>query len=226
MATEGKLSDLDYCYASWELLKDLEKNSYSRNECIRAFQEKANARQTLIIGIFAMILPLIVWGRLLLSGNGLRDILSSNVATRLVGLLMVSAFLFVLVFMLLKSFWETKALRPLKKMTEKDLRANLMETVQNIDNQAESIVNHRIFSEGRIPENFLSAEMLPLLIRYFERGQVTIMKEAIYSLKLELQNTGYYTNLMPSETLLQKEREYLSDERSNLEKKIEEGEKL
>ncbi|MFH0153251.1 hypothetical protein, partial [Pseudomonas aeruginosa] len=98
LAAEKRLNDIDYCYASWKLLKDLEKNSYSRNECIRNFQEKANARKSFLIGIFALILPLVLWGYLLLSSNARKGVLIigenfADFGTRLVGLIMVSAFL-------------------------------------------------------------------------------------------------------------------------------------
>jgi hypothetical protein len=226
LGTKEKLSDLDYCYACWELLKKLEKNVYARNECVRKFRKKANAKQSIMIGLLSLILPIIVWLFLLLSPGGIKDILSSgdnfaNFGTRLGGLLMLSAFLFIIIYMLLKAVWDSKLFHPLKKISEKSLSVKLVSDVQSIDKTSKQILNMETFQEKRIPEQYLSAEMMPLLIRYFESGQATFMKEAVYSLKLDLQNTGYYENVVPKETLLQKERLYLADELNQLEKQVE-----
>lgn len=50
------------------------------------------------------------------------------------------------------------------------------------------------------------------------------MKEALYQLKMELQNTGYYSSSNTRETLLQREKAYLADEKGNLELMIEKEE--
>lgn len=227
MAVEKKISDIDYCYASWQLLKELEKISYSRNERIRVFQEKVNARQSVIIGIIALILPITLWGFLFISPNGIENMLPGlgesieNIGTRIVGLLLLSAFLFIIVYMVLKEVWYSRLLRPLKNLTEKDLKTKLLTDIKVIDEKVESIVYSSVFTAPRIPEKFLSADLLLVLIRYFETEQASFMKEAVYSLNLELQNTGHYTNMTPKETLLQREKVYLSDRENNLNKKIE-----
>ena len=54
--------------------------------------------------------------------------------------------------------------------------------------------------------------------------QSTFMKEALYQLKMELENTGYYSSSNTRETLLQREKAYLADEKGNLELMIEKEE--
>jgi hypothetical protein len=227
LAVEKKISDIDYCYASWKLLNDLEKISYARNERIRTFQEKVNARRSMIVGIIALILPISLWIFLLFIPSSIEERLPGlgesieNTGTRIVGLLLLSAFLFLIVYMILKEVWHSKFFQPLKNVTEKDLKNELFTDIQIIDEKAENIVYSRLFAEPRIPEKFLSADLLLILIRYFESGQATFMKEAVFSLNLELQNTGHYTNMISNETLLQREKAYLSDKENNLKKKIE-----
>lgn len=227
MTVEKKISDIDYCYASWQLLTELEKNAYSRNNRIRVFLEKANARQTIATSAIALILPLILWGFLLLSPNGMKDMFSAvsgsmqNVGMRFVGLLVLSAFVFLVVYMLLKTVWDSRWFRSVKGLVEKDIKTAMLTDINRIDERASKIVNNNVFMNPRVPEEFLSAEIMLILIRYFETGQASFMKEAVYFLKLELQNTGHYTNMIPKETLLQKEKNYLADRETNLEKKIE-----
>lgn len=223
-----KLSDLDYCYASWMLLTDLEKLSYARNQCIRDFQERTSARKSFISALLALILPLILWGYVLYSvaGNGLLGAGNNfgTLATRLIGMFTISIFLFLIVFMLLRALWARNVLTFLRKIAERKYKAQLWTEVKEIDKKVRHIVNDSEFEDSGIPEEFLSTEILPLLIRYFESGQAVTMREALYSLKLEFQNTDYYANRLLNETLLQKEKAYLSDEKRNLEKKIEEAE--
>jgi len=95
MVTEQKITDLDYCYVSWELLQELEKNTFSRNECIRAFKKESNDRQSLIISVVALILPMILLGSIVFSNHAASLMYGStgtteNIWTRVVGLLMLS----------------------------------------------------------------------------------------------------------------------------------------
>lgn len=226
MTDEVKLSDLDYCYASLEYLKVLEQNSYSRNEYIRDFREKINLKQSTIIGMVALIFPIILWVNFLISVKIVQqNVVSKNFildyGTNLLGLLMLSAFLFIIVFLFLKNIWQRKLFRPLAKVFEKKLKQRLMINIKPIDENSESIILLSIFQKPRIPEKYLCVEMLPLIIRFFESGQVHMMKEAIYSLELDLQNTGYYQNIIPNHTLLQREKDYLSDRINKLEEMIE-----
>jgi uncharacterized membrane protein (DUF485 family) len=231
LKTEGRLSDLDYCYASWKLLTDLETNSYARNQCVRDFQEKVNRRESFVSILLALILPVILWGYFLInsfSSSGKTPSIGENFGnfwTRLLGILMISILLFLIIFLFSRILWTKNSFRFLKNMFESDLKAKLMDKISPIDDEARRIAYRSIFEEGRIPNDFLSAEMLPLLIRYFERKQATTMKEAVYSLELDLKNTGYYGNLLSNDNLLQREKEYLSDEKGNLDKIIKEAEK-
>jgi hypothetical protein len=235
LTIEKKINDLDYCYASLQLLKALEKNVYARNERIRFFQEKRNQRQGIIIGGVSAIFPLIIWLFLLLSQKEMKEHLMTadslknleNFAIRLAGLVMLSVFMFLLAFMLLKFLWQSRLLHRLKELTEKKLRSALETDVKAIDTVSKDILSQEVFTDPRVPETFMSAEIFSLLIRYFETGQASFMKEAVYALKLELENTGHYANLLPNKTLLQKEKDYLADSMSNLEEKVkvEGGEK-
>lgn len=230
MVTEQKITDLDYCYVSWELLQELEKNTFSRNECIRAFKKESNDRQSLIISVVALILPMILLGSIVFSNHAASLMYGStgtteNIWTRVVGLLMLSAFLFLIVYMLSKELSKYKVFRPIKKIINQDLEANLRLEVDAIDQKASKIVNDSILKDSKIPEKFLSSEFLLVIIKYMESGQASFIKEAVYALQLDLNNTGYYANILPKETLLQLEKKYLLNRNDNLAQKIELAEK-
>ncbi|GAB2026568.1 hypothetical protein [Lactovum odontotermitis] len=227
MTTEVRLNDVDYCYAVWKLLTDLEKDSFARNQAIRDFREKADRRESHVSALLALVLPLILWGYLLSFSNKAEagKILDfagnlASFAARLFGIIMVTVFLFLIVFLLVRSLWTKRVFRSLRDLTERNLKAELLADVEKIDKDVKRIESHSLLSEARIPDKLLSAEILPVLVRYFESGQADTMKEAVYFLNQDLQNTGNYSNLLPKETLLQKEKEYLSDEAGNLERKI------
>lgn len=230
MVTNQKISELDYCYVSWELLQELEKNAFSRNECIRAFKKESNDRQSLITSVVALILPIILLGSIVFSNRAASLMYGStgtteNIWTRVVGLLMLSAFLFLIVYMLSKELSKYKAFRPIKKLINQDLEANLRLEVDAIDQRASKIVNDSILKDSKIPEKFLSSEFLLVIIKYMESGQASFIKEAVYALRLDLKNTGYYANIFPKETLLQLEKKYLLNRNDNLAQKIELAEK-
>lgn len=222
MVLEKKLNDLDYCYTARLLLEQLEKISYARNEQLRYFQEKVHARQAIIAGTLSLILPIVVWYYLLMFNSQIFEKGTfATLGTRLIGLIMVTALLFVIPYMLLNAFWYRSSLLLIRKIFETNLRATTLHDIQKIDAHAQDIISNPVFTEPMLPETFYSVEILTLLIRYFESGQATFMKEAVYNLNLELKNTGYYTNPLSHQTLLQKERDYLADEAKNLDSLLE-----
>jgi hypothetical protein len=136
---------------------------------------------------------------------------------------MMTALLFIVPYLVLHAFCNSKAFRPLKHFFEKDLTASLVADVKGIDEEVRTIVSKPVCSELRVPEDYFSVDMLSLLIRYLESGQAIFIKEAVYALKLELENTGYYSNNTRQQNLLQKEKEYLANETQNLAMLVETG---
>lgn len=137
----GKLNDLDYCYASIVLLEELEKVSYARNERLRQFHEKVHARQSFVAAALAMILPVIVWIYLLTSKASIFDAKTFAVlGPRVVGVLMITALLFLIPYSFLHMVWCQPFLRSFRRIFESVLRANLINDVKKIDAQATDIV--------------------------------------------------------------------------------------
>ncbi|GAB2022626.1 hypothetical protein RyT2_17000 [Pseudolactococcus yaeyamensis] len=221
----GKLSDLDYCYASIVLLEDLEKVSYARNERLRLFHEKARARRSVIVGALSAILPVVVWLYLLTSKVSIFNHQTFAIfGTRLIGLVMVTALLFILPYLFMHMICSRPFFRSFRRLFEKKLISSLSVDIKAIDAQATEIISKPILLEPRVPEAYLSVEFLTLLVRYFECGQASFMKEALYELKLELENTGYYASPKTHQTLLQREKTYLADEKYNLKIMVEKEE--
>jgi hypothetical protein len=230
LAKKNRISDLDYCYAAWLLLTELEKLAYDRNQAIRDFQARSAKKQSMISTGLALFLPVVLWLYLLLFSGQAAGFLGSGISfetngTRLIGLFTITIFLFLIVNVVSRNLWTKSVFRPLKKLTERKDKIRLRAEVGVINDKVRHHVNSRAFEESGIPENFLSAEIVALLIRYFESRQASTMKEAVYSLKLDFQNTSKHANLLMNESLLKKEKIYLSDEDGNLEKRILEGEK-
>lgn len=229
MTKEKKLNDLDYCYASWLLLKNLEELSYARNDQIRKYREQKNKKMTRTGFIIALIFPVILWVDLVFFSKGINKILFARESLtyfvmRLIALVFVTALLFFFIFFLVRVILNLKMFSATKNWLEKDLKVKLFQEIKEIDERVEETVYKSVFREQRIPENFLSPTFLMMIIRYFETGQAVIMKEALYALDLELKNTGYYNNLVTSDTLLKKEKDYLKDKETRLDIMIKEGE--
>lgn len=217
MVLEKKLNDLDYCYTTRQLLEQLEKVAYARNEQLRNFQEKIHSRRAIIAGTLSLVLPTIVWGYLLISKAQIfAKGTFATFGTRLIGLMMVTALLFIIPYLLINAMWRRPSLLLIRKIFEANLKIAALHDIQKIDAQAQAIISKPVFTEPRLSDTFFSVEMLTLLIRYFESGQATFMKEAVYNLNLELKNTGYYASPTTHQTLIQKERDYLADEAKNL----------
>lgn len=217
---ETRLSDLDYCYASVELLKVLENNAYLRNERIRTFLEQRASRETRIVSLVALLFPAVLLILLFgFPGNFARELISiENFLFRMFSLLMLGLFIFIFCFLLVYHLWHLRLVEPLRKKLTHDLKKELLDDIKKIDEHTESIVQKSLFTQPRVPELYLCTEILPLLIRYFEKGLADFMKEAVYALELELKHTGHYHHLVPRVTFLQRERDYLQNRMAYLNK--------
>jgi len=217
---ETRLSDLDYCYASVELLKVLENNAYLRNERIRTFLEQRASRETRIVSLVALLFPTVLLILLFgFPGNFARELISiENFLFRMFSLLMLGLFIFIFCFLLMHQLWHLHLVKPLRKKLTHDLKKELLDDIKKIDEHTESIVQKSLFTQPRVPELYLCTEILPLLIRYFEKGLADFMKEAVYALELELKHTGQYHHLVPRVTFLQRERDYLQNRMAYLNK--------
>ena len=217
---ETRLSDLDYCYASVELLKVLENNAYLRNERIRTFLEQRASRETRIVSLVALLFPTVLLILLFgFPGNFARELISiENFLFRMFSLLMLGLFIFIFCFLLVYHLWHLRLVEPLIKKLTHDLKKGLLDDIKKIDEHTESIVQKSLFTQPRVPELYLCTEILPLLIRYFEKGLADFMKEAVYALELELKHTGQYHHLVPRVTFLQRERDYLQNRMAYLNK--------
>lgn len=217
---ETRLSDLDYCYASVELLKVLENNAYLRNERIRTFLEQRASRETRIVSLVALLFPTVLLILLFgFPGNFARELISiENFLFRMFSLLMLGLFIFIFCFLLMHQLWHLRLVEPLRKKLTHDLKKGLLDDIKKIDEHTESIVQKSLFTQPRVPELYLCTEILPLLIRYFEKGLADFMKEAVYALELELKHTGHYHHLVPRVTFLQRERDYLQNRMAYLNK--------
>lgn len=217
---ETRLSDLDYCYASVELLKVLENNAYLRNERIRTFLEQRASRETRIVSLVALLFPAVLLILLFgFPGNFARELISiENFLFRMFSLLMLGLFIFIFCFLLVYHLRHLRLVEPLRKKLTHDLKKELLDDIKKIDEHTESIVQKSLFTQPRVPELYLCTEILPLLIRYFEKGLADFMKEAVYALELELKHTGHYHHLVPRVTFLQRERDYLQNRMAYLNK--------
>lgn len=211
---KSKINDLDYCYATWQILIDLEKNTFARNEQIRAFQAQIRSKEAILLSVLALIPTILLWLLLfrpkiiVLIGN--QSLL--KVATYFLSLLMMSVFLYLICFLTLKFSLQLYPVSVLKAKLETSSRQQLILSIQLIDLASVKLLAEFKKERLRLPENFLSAELVEMLIRYFETDQVLTINEAIYSLKLELTNTGYYSRLGKQETLFVKVSDYLAQQ--------------
>lgn len=135
-----------------------------------------------------------------------------NIGTRILGLLMVSVFLYLFIYLILKLLSQHNPLLLIKLKFETNLRTQFISDIKQIDSSSSTLISDLNTEKLRLPENLMSAELIEMLIRYFENGQALTIQEAIYDLRLELKNTGYYSNLLPQETLLAKVNNYLTQQ--------------
>lgn len=206
--------DLRYCYNVLEALKDLEDNVYQRNELERKREKKSAKRRSILAGIIALILPIDLWFFFLHSEMGERHLQSFYVNTvafliRSFGLLALTVFLFLFVYLFIVYLYETRLFAPLKGLTEKDLNKHFQMQKRKVNSESEEILNREILVSCRIPNRYLSIEMISKLTRFFLSGQATFLEAAVYMLDMELENSKYYKHLIPSVTLIGKTKEQL-----------------
>lgn len=131
MVLEKKLNDLDYCYTTRQLLEQLEKVAYARNEQLRNFQEKIHSRRAIIAGTLSLVLPTIVWGYLLISKSQIfAKGTFATFGTRLIGLMMVTALLFIIPYLLINAMWRRPSLLLIRKIFEANLKIAALHDIQ------------------------------------------------------------------------------------------------
>jgi hypothetical protein len=221
-----KLSDIDYCYATIDLLNQLEANVSERNALIRDYHQQVDHRGNILIGCFAALIPAVLWGFILVHTVGQGEALtetgnSTQVLMNIVGLIGISVFVYISSFLILRKLWHSGLLRLTKQLSESGLRRKLDSEVKHINELNDKIANNPVIKEKRIPAKFMSTQYITMLVRYLERGQASFLDEAVYNLTLELKSTGYYPNLKPENTLLGKEQNYLENPAYNHEVQVE-----
>lgn len=152
---ETRLSDLDYCYASVELLKVLENNAYLRNERIRTFLEQRASRETRIVSLVALLFPAVLLILLFGSpGNFARELISiENFLFRMFSLLMLGLFIFIFCFLLVYYLWHLRLVEPLRKKLTHDLKKELLDDISKIDEHTDRLFK-KVFSLSRACQSF------------------------------------------------------------------------
>lgn|GEM_PF-756165 len=217
MENEKKANnDLQYCYTALDLLEELEKKVYERNELRRQFEEKTQARRNLIIGLCSLVLPAIIWLRLFFSPDGILHQQElgnefSDFFTRLLSLGTVTVFLFLAGYFFGLFLWDGKMLLPFRNKVEKKFKQEMDVAVERINQGNEEILSQPVFQENRIPQKYLCIEMISILVRYFESHQASFLEMAVYMLDLDMKNSPHYRNILPAFTLCEKEKNYLEN---------------
>ncbi len=98
--------------------------------------------------------------------------------------------------------------------------------IEKIDEKANHIVSQQVFKKPRVPDLYLSVEYLTLLEKYIASGKAKTVTEAVDYLKSELEHRIYFSSSESHQTLLQKEKDYLTDEKQNLVKRIKKEEEV
>ena len=223
-----KLNDLDYFNTSIILLRRLEKVAYARNERLRIFHEKTRAIRAITAVILASILPTVFWITALTSLEvSIFDVqVPGAFMIRLIGLLVTTASLIILPYFFIHMIWRQPLFRAFSYLFEKKVKHQLFSDIEKIDEKANHIISQQVFKKPRVPDHYLSVEYLTLLEKYIASGKAKTVSEAVDYLKSELEHRFYFSSLESHQTLLQKEKDYLTDEKVNLVKRIEKEEEI
>lgn len=201
----GENRDRAYCDAALDALRRLEANSFRRNEAARELDRRVQRRGVVYSTVLALILPALTWVWFLATAHG-----DAEVHTRTVGIVVISVFLFVVVFAVAMVLGGLKIVTPLRARVLRGLTVQHADELAQIDATARRILAEPPLAEGRIPERFLSTRMVSMLLRYFDAGQASFLEAAVYMLDAELRESAYYRNLVPTQTTVSRERDLLA----------------
>lgn len=223
-----KINNLDYFNTTILLLKKLEKIAYTRNERLRIFHEKTRMIRTISAGMLASFFPIVIWifslSALEINNLGLTDY--TELAIRLSGLLLITVSLIVLPYLFIHMMWRHPLFRSFTSLLEKKISKRLFDDIEKIDEKACHIVSHPYFIKPRVPDHYLSVEHLTSLERYLASGKARTLAEALDYLKKELKSKIYFSNPETHQTLLQREKEYLTNQKNNLISRIKKEEEV
>jgi len=201
MIREARLNDIDYCYASLKLIKDLEKNINLKDQTIRRFEEKIKTRWSHFISIFSIIISLIFLCSLIF--------LQVKFQMWRVIILILSIGVYFLAYSIINKFGNRKIMLLWRGRITADLSRELLYRINEYDKYSLMIIQKKVFTDPRIPVSYFNLEILSLLINYLELEQIYTIEEALYSLNQELNNTEHYPELFVKESSFQRVREEL-----------------
>jgi hypothetical protein len=209
--------DRQSCADALDALLRLEGNSRRRNEALRDMDRAIARQRTVITTLAALIIPLVIWAFFAVAeagathassfGSGFHDTMM-----RAFSLIAVTVFIFLIGFFGLGRLWRSRVMAGLRGLAEQSARKRYFQERDRVDDSTRAILSEPVFIAGLIPEEFLSVQMVTLLLRYFDSGQATFMDAAVYMLKAELQHNKHYGGFGVTATIVDKERELLASD--------------
>jgi len=209
--------DYQYCVKVLAALNELEANRTARFESKRAFDDDMNKRRSLIAFLCACVLPLLVLGYYFLSEYGV--IRSNNLHTdmhtlftRTLGIVVIAAFMFIGVYVLISGMWDKGKLNALKSKTQASLLQKYEGEKEAFNQRSQEILDSEYIKNSRIPDKYLSVNMVNMLMRYFKKGHATFLQSALTMLDMDIEKSKYIQSMADvGDSLIDKEKEYLNN---------------
>jgi hypothetical protein len=202
-------SDQEYCRKVSQTLGSIEKNVQSRNDLSRSLAQAIATRRSVVCIIIAMILPIIVWVYVL---NNTLEVIWENGqlnAVRAAGLAATTAFLGVLVYMMVSKILGTTAGSKLIAPITKGVTSQFLTERAEVNRALDTLLNEDQIKNSKIPAKLLSAQGLGQLQHYFTSGQSEYIDDAVYMLEQDLSHVSHHQVFSEANTLVARQKAYL-----------------
>jgi len=210
-----KNPDYQYCKQVLEQLSKLEKIRAQRFELKREFDKELDKKRSIYAIIIALILPLIVLIYFFVSEYGMASIrggANNLVFTRTLGIFIICTFMFIGTYLFVCNLWDKKNFLDLKAKAQKALLEKYEDKKLEINKESQAILNSDLIKNSKIPQRYLSVNMITMLMRYFNKGHASFMDSAVAMLDMDIKKSSYIQRVAnDEETLIEKETDYLKN---------------
>ncbi|WP_312682092.1 hypothetical protein [Lactococcus taiwanensis] len=204
---DTKYDDLVYCHQLLSALEQLEQNKNTRAKLKEKFQKQMQVKSRLFAWGSVCFVPLFTLLLLSLS------LLKSSFGKTQFLILSGGALLYLLDLL----WWKYRGKKRLALHKEIMFRTER----SKIDQFSQRLTTSEPLANPRLPQQYLTPEMVRQIIAYLNKRHAGFLEEAIYMMELDLRHTKYNKDALPIEQVLQSENEDLQKKQGKQEKKLD-----
>ncbi|WP_096818583.1 hypothetical protein [Lactococcus fujiensis] len=188
-----------YCRMVLSELQQIELKSIERREISEQIKKRVQFNFEIVAGVISFF---VAWGFLL------TGIIKNSTLSSLMGVVSI----FVLTYITCVLLWHTPLFARFRRANFERRLNNSQEKIDEINRDNTNLLLSKDIKESYIPRQYLSIQVLTILLRYFENNQASFLNEAIGLFEDDLAHTEMELKDISKENVIDREVLYLGIE--------------